>query len=185
VTNSEFDQFCRTAGQQVGCVIPTPPPAASSPVVNITYAMARAFAKSQGKRLPKPEEWERAARGVNGDLFPWGNELDPTKANLRGNPTRPVPALVPSRGTFPPYRMLYHMVGNASEMVAGEIKPTPEVIAYFDTVVNFPATAGEPWITTRGGSFLSVLKAQIVWDHTSIPERFTAPDIGFRCVKDP
>jgi serine/threonine-protein kinase len=186
VTNSEFDQFCRTAGQQVGCVVPTPVPTANYPVVNITYAMARAFAKSQGKRLPTSEEWERAARGTMGDLFPWGNDLDPTKANLSGNPTRPpVPSLVPSRGTFPPYRMLYHMVGNASEMVEGEIKPDPDVVAYFNVRVNFPATAQEPWIATRGGSYLSILRDVIAWDHTSIPARFSGPDIGFRCVKDP
>ncbi|MGH9807861.1 MAG: protein kinase domain-containing protein, partial [Terriglobia bacterium] len=123
VTNTEFDQFCRTAGQMVGCVVPIPEPAANYPVVNVTYTMARAFAKSQGKRLPTSEEWERAARGTMSDLFPWGHEMGANKANLNGNPTRPVPGLVAARGTFPPYRMLYHMVGNASEMVEGEIKP--------------------------------------------------------------
>jgi hypothetical protein len=59
------------------------------------------------------------------------------------------------------------------------------VIDHFNNDVHFPVTADEPWIATRGGSYLSILSKNIIWDHTSIPERFTAPDIGFRCVKDP
>ena len=165
-------------------MVPTPVPAETYPVVNITYAMAKAFAKSQGKRLPKPEEWERAARGVNGDLFPWGNAADPSQANLADHPNI-VHVLMPARGTIAPYRMLYHMVGNASEMVDGEIQASPELIAYFNNFLKPPVTADEHWIATRGGSFRSALSEKIVWDHTSIPERFSAPDIGFRCVKDP
>ncbi|HEY4360648.1 MAG TPA: bifunctional serine/threonine-protein kinase/formylglycine-generating enzyme family protein [Bryobacteraceae bacterium] len=186
VTNSEFAYFCRTVGQQpqIHCVMPenaTP----NFPVVNITYALAKAFAKSQGKRLPTAQEWERAARGTNGDLFPWGNDLDATKANFRGNPTRPVPGLVPARGTFPPYRGLYHLFGNAAEMVEGEIQPSQAVIDHFNNDIHIPVTATEPWIATRGGSFQLVLQDKFAWDHTSIPARFSGPDIGFRCVKDP
>jgi formylglycine-generating enzyme required for sulfatase activity len=183
VTNREFAQFCATAGQQVGCVMP-PGATPNLPVVNITYALAKAFAKAQGKRLPKPEEWERAARGISGDLFPWGSDPDPTKANVANNTARPR-VVMPARGGLPPYRGEYHMVGNVSEMVEGEIKPSQAAVDHFNNVVKFPVTADEPWITTRGGSYLSVLSKEIVWDYTSIPERFSGPDIGFRCVKDP
>jgi eukaryotic-like serine/threonine-protein kinase len=183
VSNRDFAYFCSTAGQQVGCVMP-PNTTPNLPVVNITYALAKAFAKAQGKRLPTPQEWERAARGPNGDLFPWGNDLDHTKANLADN-SAIVHVLMPARGSLPPYRSAYHMVGNVSEMVEGEIPPDQLVIDHFNNDVHFPATASEPWIATRGGSYLSVLSKDIIWDHTSIPERFSGPDIGFRCVKDP
>jgi formylglycine-generating enzyme required for sulfatase activity len=183
VTNVQFAQFCATAGQQVGCVMPPDTPASNLPVVKITYAMAKAFAKSQGKRLPKPEEWERAARGPNGDLFPWGNDLDHNKANLADH-AGIIHVLAAAR-SGPPYRGLYHMVGNVTEMVEGEIKPSQAAVDHFNNDLHIPVTADEPWITTRGGSYLSVLSKQLVWDHTSIPERFSGPDIGFRCVKDP
>src|SRR5262249_16060704 len=56
------------------------------PVVNIKVADARAYARRVGKRLPSPLEWERAVRGTNGSSFPWGNQTEPSNANVADNP---------------------------------------------------------------------------------------------------
>ena len=51
------------------------------PVVGVDWWDAFACARWRGGRLPSAVEWEKAARGVEGFLYPWGSEPDPGKAN--------------------------------------------------------------------------------------------------------
>ena len=83
------------------------------PVVNVLILDARAFAAWAGKRLPKGREWEKAARGKEGFLYPWGNELDTARANVGSGKLLPVSAL-PSGAS--PYGAL-NMSGNVWELV--------------------------------------------------------------------
>jgi formylglycine-generating enzyme required for sulfatase activity/CheY-like chemotaxis protein len=60
------------------------------PVFNIDWYDAEAYAKWAGKRLPDQHEWELAARGPNGNLYPWGNKFMPY-----GNNSVPLPGADP------------------------------------------------------------------------------------------
>lgn len=71
------------------------------PVMMVDFACAIAYARWLATRtglpwrLPVELEWEKAARGVDGRAFPWGDHLDPSWCNGRdGHPVRPLPARV-------------------------------------------------------------------------------------------
>ncbi|MGW4793151.1 SUMF1/EgtB/PvdO family nonheme iron enzyme [Nonomuraea sp. NPDC004297] len=54
----------------------TDPAYANHPAICVSYWSAYAFARFEGKRLPTSLEWEAAARGADGRLFPWGDDID-------------------------------------------------------------------------------------------------------------
>ena len=194
VSNADFAEFCRAAAigtAQGAGKCPAPAGAPDLPVVNVTVAQARAFAQWKGKRLPTQMEWERIARGVDGDRYPWGDADDPSRANVRDNPKLATHALMPVKSFKP--EPAYQMAGNAWEMVEGNSTPdaadienfAKEKFAKFASLLNPPPTADEKWIQIRGGSFNTPLAAAVAYEGIPIPERYAASDIGFRCAKTP
>jgi formylglycine-generating enzyme required for sulfatase activity/tRNA A-37 threonylcarbamoyl transferase component Bud32 len=172
VSNADF---CKAMGCSVA------PGQENLPKVAITVAEARAYAKQAGKRLPTSLEWERALRGTEGALFPWGDQKDTSRANVSDNPAAPH-ELMPVRSMSGP---IYNLIGNAWEMVEGPVTPSANAIAMFAAVMTPAPTVQEPWITMRGGAFDRPLEPGLAYDFSSIPERFSARNVGFRCVKDP
>ncbi|WP_147263635.1 SUMF1/EgtB/PvdO family nonheme iron enzyme [Roseimicrobium gellanilyticum] len=74
---SDYLDAARTAGY-----FNNQPVNINCPIANIDWWDAWAYAKWRGHRLPTEEEWERAARGREGRVHPWGNDDKPKAANL-------------------------------------------------------------------------------------------------------
>jgi serine/threonine-protein kinase len=178
VTNGAYLQFHEAGGQPLPPDFPVGKP--DFPVVNVTIMDARAFAKWAGKRLPTAQEWEKAARGADGRLLPWGDNPDAARCNVNSKSLRPVTDFPDGAS---PYGAL-NMVGNAWEMVEQEMKPSPEAVKQFRSAIKPPPTADEPWCMVRGLSFMWPVSSEAVRDYSTVPARLTAPDLGFRCAKD-
>ena len=143
VSTSEFGAFAAATGRTVSpalrCRLDSEQ-LADHPVTEVTFADAVAFCtwatRQLGRpaRLPSGEEWEAAARGAEGHIWPWGDTFEPERCNCVESGwgwTVPVHA---------------HRAGAAAggaEQLAGNV---------WEWVGDPPDEDG--WRTLRGGSYL-------------------------------
>jgi len=159
---------------------------ADHPVVYVTWDNARDYCQWAGKRLPTDQEWEKAARGTKGQLFPWGDGFDTSKANtpLRWKEIGSFGDTTPA-GSFEegksPYG-LYDVSGNVWEWTDSWYK------AYPDNKTD-SESYGERYKTLKGGSWFdcSFYKCGIsapVFNRAFFAKKVKNDSFGFRCAKD-
>ena len=171
VTMAAFAAYQRDCQARVPCPAWTPryvdpQKDPRRPATFVSWAQARDYCRWAGGRLPTDAEWEKAARGVDGRFWPWGDL--PEDARFQGyaaTPDRPVDV-----GSFPAGNSPYgvsDLAGNVWEYTADSWQE---------------AQGGH---SMRGGSYLNSLmqsRASVRW--SSSKEGEGSESLGFRCVAD-
>jgi len=180
VTVAQYRRFCRETRRKT----PDPPSwgwEEDHPIVKVSWHDAKAYANWAGAHLPTEAQWEKAARGTDGRVYPWGDDWDPSRCrcSLRllgdAGSTSPV-------GSYPsgasPYGC-HDMSGNVWEWCAD----------WYDEDYYAKAPSRNPTgpssgqrRVVRGGAWYDVLEVDLRASY-----RWSSPDgrncgYGFRCV---
>ena len=189
VTNRQFRQFIDETGYKPkgNWSKWTGPGTDNHPVIMVAWVDAQAYCRWAGVRLPTEAQWERAARGTDGRLYPWGNRWDPSLCNNRDTPRKLLQGkvrflfeksgVVPV-GSFPRDRSpagVMDMAGNAAEWTGD----------WFGD--EYPATLpGSPKSGTdkvlRGGSFYKSSESCRLYHRDDNEPGEADVDYTFRCV---
>ena len=205
VTNEQFVEFLNDSGNRIdhgvrwyqskygridstanGFIVRTG--FSDHPVVGVTWYGAVAYASTVGKRLPTESEWEKAARGMYGRWYPWGNTFHWSRANtacfwaksnasdsklvkmfeqgeIERVETTPVSKFAAGQSPYGCYDMAGNVWEWTSSWYVGRIRKHPRKI-------------------NRGGNFLyGQSQAQTCYRGIGTPEKASVI-VGFRCAKD-
>lgn len=135
------------------------------PAVGLTYSEALCYAEWAGRRLPTEQEWEKAARGTDGRLWPYGHHFE-------------------ERFSHPIWRQAYAMRDTTDVGLFTPHGDSPYGVGDVGHVWEWTSTWYEyrRYKTVRGGAWRDLNEPALVINRSFEDDR--ARDVGFRCVCD-
>ncbi|MYE91006.1 formylglycine-generating enzyme family protein [Candidatus Poribacteria bacterium] len=184
VTNAEYEVFVNATGH-------TPPPhwedgkapadEATLPVVHVSWHDAIAYAQWAQGRLPIEGEWEKAARGADGRIYPWGNKFEPVANKGAAVLTDQLTPVGNRPGAVSPYGV-HEVAGNVWEWTADWYRPYEgNTYRYSDYRAKHKVLRGGSWLEVRDETANRYFRCA---NRLHAPPDYTASNIGFRCVRD-
>ncbi len=179
ITVGQYAQFVRDSGHSapIGWRDHQPPADSDElPITNITWSDAMRYAVWAGKRLPTEAEWEKAARGTDGRVFPWGDQDQESCRNKDSGKLVPVGQL--AAGASPTGCL--DMSGNAWEWTADWFQPYPGSTAR-------SAHFGRGYKVIRGGAgeyLYATTNTGTTTQRARLVPYGSHDFVGFRCVQD-
>ena len=153
------------------------------PVLLVSWFDAKAYADWQGKALPTEAQWEFVARdGLNGKLFPWGDERPSRDNCVFDRPQSAMPGTAPVGSLAPNSFGVFDLVGNAWEWCEDWYSPN----FYARSPRENPQGPSSGTTKVRRGAAWNVVQDFRLRcsNRGAMKPDSTVPNLGFRCVKN-